>query len=117
MTITNQDVLNALNSCIEQKWTRIYREGKRESDVADCALCALFDGGLVKDFTIEGSGYKPNSGCKGCPLFLMNKGLGCGEGSTYAKFGTVPPDDVAKYRGISGKMLGDLKKARKHFFG
>jgi hypothetical protein len=103
---TNKQVLDALTHCINKRW-KLLAQGAREYSVLDCALCDLFDGCNF----VRNNKLTPSTNCKGCPVYLHNKGKGCAAGSLYIEFNKHSSILNAK------KMLNSLKDARKHFFG
>lgn len=112
--ITNQDVFDALTSCIEDRWEwhAAHPDGE-DRCVTDCALCRLFDGRTESEYDDNGEyvGEISCTDCEACPVFLMNGGKGCASGSAFDIWFRETNRETATV------MLDSLKAAKKHFFG
>lgn len=104
--IRNREVKRALDHCIDKRW-RLLAQGETLYNVSKCALCELFGGGNER----AGYRFKPNSKCKGCPIYLRNGGKGCATGSLFDQYMNTFSAKSAQ------AMLRFLRDTRKHFFG
>jgi hypothetical protein len=95
--ITNRDVLNAINACLDTRWIPAAKDpyGQFPDGHPSCQLCKIL--------------Y-----CSSCPIAIYNKDETCGlRGSTHDQW----------RRSWSGRkeaavqMRDLLLKVRKHFFG
>lgn len=104
--ITNKEVFDALTSCIDGRWRwhSLSPTGYSGHAANSCALCHLFDGGNYS-FT------KPSEECHRCPVFLMNNGKGCADGSSFMRWA----DNHNKTN--DKRVLSELVAARVYFFG
>lgn len=110
---TNQQVYDALTDCIENRWKKHARARHGVAlNVPPCALCKLFDGGIMsfRDGT-GGAVSMPAPGCHACPLYLTNGFRGCAGGTAFSIWATGPTKRRA------AKMLAELETAKVHFFG
>lgn len=99
--VTNQEVKDALDSCIKDKWEPIVADPKHYDP--ECDLC-----------DVQSRMYKSTGigNCKGCPIVEYNPKERCGsKGSTYSQWDSKPSVENAQ------SMLDLLLKVRQHFFG
>jgi len=97
MTITNADVLKAINDCLETRWEPAAKrmDGHLQASAPRCQLCALFISGV----------------CTGCPIYVYT-GKRCDEyGTTFDEWRYNP----TKQKAIA--MRDELIATRKYFFG
>lgn len=103
MTITCQEMHDALVACIELRWKPIVA-GKSINEVPQCQLCKA-----VRRH-IKGMGHLSN--CLNCPLKLTN-GIGCERGSAYEEYYWTFGYNKQK---AAKQVLSELIAAKNHFF-
>lgn len=111
--ITNQQVKDALDECINERWKEIVK-GATERQLPSCALCELFGGG--NRYASSLTGTVPAWECEGCPVYLRNGGKGCADGSQYTEWSRRGRQE-RPVRTRARNMLKFLQDTRKHFFG
>lgn len=105
MTITCQEMHNALVKCIELRWKPL-ANGKSLDEVPGCQLCK------ASLRHIRGAGPEQDS-CHTCPLKLTNS-TGCGEGSAWREYTWSYARDSRQK--AAERMLSELIAAKNHFF-